>query len=142
MLIKAPATLNKKKLVTLFNEYIASLQKTGYVTDILALGDKKCMAICCIQPGKYRRLDLLITPESEYAYAILYFTGSDKFNIAFRQYALGRGYTLNEHTLAPLRTDAPLPPFMKTEKDIFTFLGLKYIAPQDRVDGAQIISLS
>jgi DNA polymerase beta len=141
MLIKAPATLNKKKLTSLFNEYVASLEAAGYITDILALGDKKCMAICCIQPGKYRRLDLLITPESEYAYAILYFTGSDKFNIAFRQHALNRGYTLNEHALTPLRADVSIAPFMKTEKDIFAFLGLKYVAPENRVDGVQIIIL-
>jgi DNA polymerase/3'-5' exonuclease PolX len=62
--------------------------------------------------------------------------------VAFRQHALAKGYTLNEHALTPLRADLPLPPFMKTEKDIFTFLGLKYIAPEDRVDGAQIISLN
>ena len=80
-----------------------------------------------------------MTPDNEYAYALLYFTGSDKFNVAFRQYATNKGYTLNEHTLTPLRSDLPVPPYMENEKDIFNFLGLRYIEPSRRVDEKQII---
>ena len=94
------------------------------------------MAICCIAPGKYRRLDLLLTPYEEYAYAILYFTGSDKFNVAFRQHALACGYSLNEHAMTPNNLVAP--PVMSSEKDIFSFLRLKYIEPHQRVDASQI----
>jgi DNA polymerase/3'-5' exonuclease PolX len=89
--------------------------------------------------GKARRLDILMTPENEYSYALLYFTGSDKFNVAFRQHALNRGYTLNEHTLKPMRDGLSEPPYMSTENDIFRFLGLRYIEPSQRVDGNQII---
>ena len=91
--------------------------------------------------GKARRLDLLMTPDEEYAYAILYFTGSDRFNVAFRQYALDKGYTLNEHKLTTFREGVSQPPYMKTEKDIFKFLGLRYIEPSKRVDGNQIIPI-
>jgi DNA polymerase/3'-5' exonuclease PolX len=124
----------------LFREYVDDLQTTGYITEILALGDKKCMAISQINGGKARRLDLLMTPANEYAYAILYFTGSDKFNVAFRQHALDRGYTLNEHKLTKLRESAKAVPYMKIEDDIFRFLGLKYIEPENRVDGQQVVT--
>jgi len=113
-------------------------QLRHYIVEVLALGDHKCLAICQL-PGKpARRLDLLLTPDEEYAYSLLYFTGSDKFNVACRQHALSMGYTLNEHTLTPLR-DAPKIPYMKTEKDIFHFLGLRYVAPSKRVDHHQIV---
>ena len=117
--------------------YVNMLQGFGYIEEILALGEHKCMAICRMYNGKARRLDLLMTPDEEYAYAILYFTGSDRFNVAFRQYAISKGYTLNEHTLTPIDDDE-LPPYMQSEKDIFKFLGLRYIEPSKRIDGNQI----
>ena len=106
-----------------------------YIVEVLALGDHKCLAICQL-PGKpARRLDLLLTPDEEYAYSLLYFTGSDKFNVAFRQHALSMGYTLNEHIVTPLKSKSHATvPYMKTEKDIFNFLGLRYVEPSKRVD--------
>jgi len=122
-----------------FKEYISTLKKNHYIVEILAEGDKKCLAIAKLNASsKGRRLDLLVTPESEYAYAILYFTGSDIFNVAMRRYALTLGYTLNEHTITPVREDVGEPPEMETEKDIFDFLGLKYVEPQDRLGEAAI----
>ena len=123
-----------------FKEYVDTLKQKGYIVETLAEGDKKCLAICKLSPkGKGRRLDLLVTPQEEYAYAILYFTGSAHFNVAMRKYALTLGYSLNEHTLSPME-DIPLPPIMETEKDIFDFLGLEYIEPQDRIGEADIRS--
>lgn len=122
-----------------FKEYVAVLKKEKYIVEVLAEGDKKCLAICKLREGaKGRRLDLLITPEAEYAYAILYFTGSDLFNVAMRRYALTKGYSLNEHILTPVEAGVAAVPYMESEKDIFNFLGLKYIEPEDRLGEAQI----
>jgi DNA polymerase/3'-5' exonuclease PolX len=116
-----------------FYQYVQHLKDIGYLEQILALGEHKCMAICRLSnpQSKARRLDLLMTPDEEYACALLYFTGSDKFNVAFRQHALQRGYTLNEHRLAPLVNTTNPPPFQE-EADLFRFLGLQYTAPQER----------
>lgn len=141
VLIRIPSDTTAKKTTEMLNMYVKMMRGFGYIEEILALGDKKCMAISRIYKGKARRLDLLMTPDNEYAYAILYFTGSDKFNVAFRQYALDKGYTLNEHTLKPTREGVNEVPYMKTEKDIFKFLGLRYIEPSKRVDGNQIIPI-
>jgi DNA polymerase beta len=142
VLLQVPLGMPAEKAHTLFQTYVASLLTKGYINEILAIGDKKCMAICSVEPGKYRRLDLLLTPYEEYAYAILYFTGSDKFNVAFRQYALTKGYTLNEHRLTPTSAASPLPPPMTSEADIFRFLGLQYIEPSNRINSNQIIPIS
>lgn len=118
------------------NKLVQSLMDDGYIKEILALGENKCMAIAGFQTP--RRLDILLTPLEEYAYAMLYFTGSQQFNIAFRQHALKRGYTLNEHGMKQT-TAVTRAPFMEREQDIFEFLGLQYIAPEERMDGKQII---
>ncbi len=136
VLLRVPDDVPEAVSIKAFHDYVATLEKSGYITHVLAHGDKKCMAVCQVEPGKYRRLDLLMTPAAEYAYAILYFTGSAAFNVAFRNFAADRGFRLNEHGLLPLK-DAVVPP-MRTEADIFAFLGLKYVAPQDRIDGAQV----
>jgi DNA polymerase/3'-5' exonuclease PolX len=125
----------------LFVAFVKALKESDYILDELVSGNKKWMGYVRVGPrGKARRLDLLLTAPSEYAYAILYFTGSDKFNVAFRKYAGDKGYTLNEHTMVPLKgSSAPMPPGMKSEKDIFAFLGLRYVPPEERVDGRQVV---
>ena len=118
---------------------VSKLIKAGYIEEVLAIGEHKCMAICRRdESSTARRLDLLMTPEEEYPYALLYFTGSDRFNVAFRQHALTKGYTLNEHALTAVHANKATP-IMETEQDIFRFLGLRYISPTDRVDTKQII---
>jgi DNA polymerase lambda len=139
VLIRVPFNVDVKTAKDNLALYVKMLEGFGYIEEILALGEHKCMAISRMYKGKARRLDLLMTPDEEYAYAILYFTGSDRFNVAFRQYALDKGYTLNEHALTPIRAGVPTVPYMKTEKDIFKFLGLRYIDPSRRVDGNQIV---
>jgi len=160
VLIRVPPDTDSKDAKANLEAYVKMLKGFGYIEEILALGEHKCMAISQIDEelldelhkkkikaisrmykGKARRLDLLMTPDEEYAYAILYFTGSDRFNVAFRQYAINMGYTLNEHQLTPIREGVKEVPYMKTEKDIFKFLGLRYIEPSKRIDGNQIIPL-
>lgn len=109
---------------------VNKLKELKYITDTLALGDKKFMGVCKIGENKYRRLDILLTPEDQYGYAMLYFTGSMKFNIAVRKRALERGYSLNEHGFTPSEG----VPLLKTEEEILNFLGIKMIDPKKRKD--------
>lgn len=141
VLIRVPKNALSKMIKKNLALYVEHLKEMGYIEEVLALGEHKCMAICRIRDLPARRLDLLMTPDEEYAYSLLYFTGSDRFNVAFRQYTLEKGYTLNEHTMTPLRNNVSEPPYMKTEKDIFRFMKLKYVEPKKRVDGAQILPM-
>jgi DNA polymerase/3'-5' exonuclease PolX len=142
VLIRIPQNMPHDTATKLFHEYIVTLQKNNYIKEILALGDKKCMAIASINGSIARRLDLLLTPENEYPFAILYFTGSDKFNVAMRKYALDKGYTLNEHRLEKLKTTAkPVSENIKSEADIFKFLNLVYVEPANRIDEQNIVQI-
>jgi DNA polymerase beta len=133
VLMRLPADTPEDIIHERFHAVCAALRESDYVTDVLAEGDKKFMGVCKAPRRRhYRRLDLLITPWSEYAYAILYFTGSDKFNIAMRKHALVQGYTLNEHEMKPIRDGVEKPKTMETEEDIFKFLDFPYVHPTDR----------
>lgn len=139
VLIRVPPTTSSAAAKRLLAAYVEAMKQAGYIEEVLALGEHKCMAICRFPDLIARRLDLLLTPDEEYPYAILYFTGSDQFNVAFRNHALQMCYTLNEHCLTPLTPDNPQPPSMKKEDDIFRFLGLRYIPPHERVNKDQIL---
>lgn len=87
-----------------------------------------------------RRLDLKVYPAEEYAYALLYFTGSDHFNRSMRHFAKAKGYSLSDHGLVRahkvgvnnvVRGLVNLVP-AKTEQDIFKALGLDFKEPIDR----------
>jgi DNA polymerase/3'-5' exonuclease PolX len=132
VLVTLPSNVPLKTATNLFAEAITKLKTNMYITDVLALGDKKCMAVCRLSKHKARRLDILLTPPSEYPYAMLYFTGSDKFNIQFRRKTLEKGYSLSEHGLKKVDDSVADPPEMKTEKDIFDFFKIPYVQPEYR----------
>ena len=106
VLLRVPSAWTSLMCATYLHNFVMELETAGYMEYILALGEKKCMGIARLpshdgKDYKARRVDFLITPEHEYACALLYFTGSDMFNVAFRQRALQKGYTLNEHGMTP-----------------------------------------
>ena len=125
------------------NWLVIHLTTTGYILETLAHGDKKFMGICCLEGGIPRRIDILVTTVEEYPYALLTFTGSDKFNVLVRAHAKTLGYSLNEYRLS-LTTEgaaagralpaSPLP----TEEAILAFLGLKYVKPEDRTETVKL----
>lgn len=133
VLLCFPTISEEEEAAKLFSKYCDELVRTSYLEEILAIGPKKCMGISRVPGARARRLDILVTPKEQYAYALLYFTGSQKFNIAMRKHALDRGYTMNEHSMVPLEgSNKPMPPLMKEERDIFTFLEYPYVAPSER----------
>lgn len=135
VILSLPRDVSVKKSGELFKEVIEKLQGSGYIVDILAKGTKKCMAVVRLGNGKARRLDLLLTPEEEYGYALLYFTGSGSFNVVMRQYALEKGYSVSEHGMKIVADFKPKPaevPPLLTEEAIFQFLGIPFIKPTER----------
>jgi DNA polymerase/3'-5' exonuclease PolX len=133
VLLMLPDSMSKKDQGELFKETIQMFKDTDYIVDSLAEGGKKFLGYVRLNDeSKVRRLDLLLTPKEEFAYAILYFTGSQNFNVAFRSYAQDQGYTINEHIMKPVKEGALKVPQIGDEKDIFDFLGLQYVEPEKR----------
>ncbi len=75
--------------------------------------------------------DLRVVPAEQFAFALHHFTGSKDHNVALRQRALARGYSLSEWGLSP-KVDGVVVPPIASEKDLFEFLGLAEIAPELR----------
>ena len=123
-----------------FQKFIELLTNAEIILHKLTDGDKQIkLLVICRLPGKpARRVDFMYSPYNEYPFAILYFTGSKDFNTAMRHHALSQGYTMNEHRIENVSSKEAVTT-IKTEKDIFKFLSLKYIEPKDRIDKTSII---
>ena len=86
------------------------------------------------------QVDVRVVAPAQYGAATLYFTGSKAHNIALRQRALNKGWTLNEYGLSQLLDDdgneipASERPVLasRTEADIYDALGLAFIPPPMR----------
>jgi DNA polymerase/3'-5' exonuclease PolX len=139
VLLTLPDTMTSKDQGALFLHMIELFKEIDYIVDTLSSGPTKFLGYCQLEGKPVRRLDLLMIPKSEYACAILYFTGSKEFNVAFRAYALDKGYTLNEHRLQATKEGVPAVPLFETEKDIFDFLGVQYVEPTMRRDRKDVV---
>ncbi|XP_038641375.1 DNA-directed DNA/RNA polymerase mu isoform X3 [Scyliorhinus canicula] len=77
------------------------------------------------------RVDLVVVPFGQYAYALLGWTGSRLFERDLRRYAKHFGHMmLNSHSLFDNKQNKFL--LAATEEEIFAHLGLDYIPPQER----------
>ena len=128
-----------------FDKVLDVLIKDNIITEVLSRGKTKSLTLVQIKKdGPIRRVDFLYSSPEEYAFTLLYFTGSKIFNTIVRQRALKLGYTLNEHSLSYFtkgvkgqKVEHEFP----SEKSILNFLGIKYQNPEDRIDGRSVILL-
>ncbi|XP_076363905.1 DNA polymerase lambda-like isoform X2 [Tachypleus tridentatus] len=135
-----------KSEVGVLSQIVARLHSTGFLTDDLVScvqsgNQRKYMGICKLSGvnRKHRRLDIIVAPRSEFACALLYFTGSAHFNRSMRLLARRKGMALSESSLREgvirkgqehITEGHPLPTL--TEESIFDYLGLEYRAPEER----------
>jgi DNA polymerase (family 10) len=98
------------------------------VSQVIGRGDTKSSVTVAGDRGMTMQADLRVVKDSQFAFALHYFTGSKDHNIAMRQRAIDRGLKLNEYALAgPDRSIA-----CQDEADLFKALGLDYIPPEMR----------
>ncbi len=103
------------------------------VEAVLGCGDTK--ASVRLQNGM--QCDLRAVANSEFPFALQYFTGSKEHNVALRSLALKKGWSLNEYGLNPIDESAPQP-VVEEEKDVYRLLGLQYIEPELRENRGEI----
>ncbi|OIW34891.1 hypothetical protein CONLIGDRAFT_29803 [Coniochaeta ligniaria NRRL 30616] len=108
---------------------------------------------CCVLPlqegraalgddfkPRWRRIDFLLVPETEYGAALIYFTGNDIFNRSIRLLASRKGMRLNQRGLykevmrGPARVKVTEGELVegRDEKRIFEILGVKWREPRER----------
>jgi len=133
--------------LTIYKKLMDVLIKSNIIIEVLTRGNSKTFVIAKLNNNPKciaRRIDFLFAPIDEYAFAILYFTGSKIFNTVMRQYALDKGYTFNEHGIYKMENKEKGEKItnvkFQMEKDIFDFLGLQFKMPADRRDGRDVIT--
>lgn len=117
-------------------EIANALYERGYIKEKIALGQKKFMGMCKLPRHKtHRRLDIRVCLQSQYPFMVLYFTGSDQFNVKMRTHCLNKGYSMNEYGLTAITEDAKhrlKSATFHTEKDIFDFVEYVFVPPDKR----------
>lgn len=121
----------------IYKSFIDELIKQNIILHVLSRGPSKTLVIAKLPNSLVaRRIDFLYAPLDEFAFALLYFTGSKTFNTVMRQHALNQGYTFNEHSIHHLTADKTkgdkVSTQFLTEQSIFDFLKLPYKTPLER----------
>ncbi len=109
---------------------IDAFVKLPQVATVLAHGPTKAS----VRLADGVQCDLRGVEDSQFPFALHYFTGSKAHNIAMRRRALARGLSLNEYALSGEKGSV----VCKTEADLFAALGLAYIPPELREDAGEI----
>jgi len=91
---------------------------------------KSLVSVLVGQDASLVQVEVINTTSDIFGAALLHLTGSSEFNTGMRIYAKQKGYTLSQHGIFAGEKKVA----GKTEKDIFTLLGLKIIPPEKRED--------
>jgi len=103
------------------------------VISVIAKGQTKASVL--LEGGI--QADLRVVSDSEYPFALLYFTGNKEHNIVMRQRAIDRGLRLNEYGLFRSQTETRDPSLLvrcHSEAQVFEQLGLQEVPPEMRED--------
>ncbi len=103
------------------------------VTEVLGKGENKASARIGVEG---LQVDVRALPPESYGAALQYFTGSKDHNVALRQLALKKGYSLNEYGLFRTKDDRRVAG--KSEEEVYAALGLDWIPPELRENQGEI----
>lgn len=136
-------SLRRRKEIIGDIDLLASSKQPGAVIDfftqrpgilnVIAKGETKASVL--LEGGI--QSDLRVVSDTEFPFALMYFTGNKEHNIVMRQRAIQRGLRLNEYGLFRSKEetrDAKLLVKCDAEEDIFQELGLHYVPPECRED--------
>lgn len=111
---------------------MACLVEWDQVSEILGHGETKSSIVT---PAGLQ-VDLRVVEPAQFGAAILYFTGSKAHNIALRQRAIERGWTLNEYGLTHAESGEVIA--SESEEAIYSALDMVWIPPPMREDTGEV----
>jgi len=104
------------------------------VTGIIAQGSTKAS----VHVTHGLQCDLRAVSIAEFPFALNYFTGSKEHNVAMRQRALDKGWSLNEYGFKPAEGKTAVPiPEIDDETGIYRALGMDFIQPALRENNGE-----
>jgi DNA polymerase (family X) len=102
------------------------------VADVVAKGDTKATVIT----NEGFRLDLRVVPPESYGNLLQHFTGSKDHNVALREDAVRRGYSVSEYSITTTETGEEFT--AADEEELYAHLGYAYIPPELRENSGEL----
>jgi DNA polymerase (family 10) len=127
LLVTGPACAPEKTEAAV--EYVAAYPG---IHDMIAKGENKVS----FHLAGGLQVDVRLLPSECYGAALQYFTGSKAHNVALRQRALRRGYTLSEWSLARVEDESVVA--SATEEEIYSALAMDWLPPEMRENLGEI----
>jgi len=103
-----------------------------FVVDVAAKGSTKATVVS----HEGYRFDLRVVPPESYGNLLQHFTGSKNHNVALREDAVRRGYSVSEYSVTEVESGEEH--HFAREEDVYRFLGYDWIPPELREDGGEL----
>ena len=103
-----------------------------FVVDVAAKGSTKATVV---SHDGYR-FDLRVVPPESYGNLLQHFTGSKNHNVALREDAVRRGFSVSEYSVTDVESGEEH--HFAREEDVYRFLGYDWIPPELREDGGEL----
>jgi apurinic endonuclease APN1 len=129
LIISFNNNINKDELKEKFNNL---MNEKNIIKNKLVKGIHKNIYITKLPSKKYRQMDVAFIEEKYLPWYLLYFGSSRDFSKKIRNIASKMGYKLNEYGLYDKINGNRINFNPKTEKDIFDYLKLEYVVPENR----------
>jgi DNA polymerase (family 10) len=102
------------------------------VVDVAAKGSTKATVVS----HEGHRFDLRVVPPESYGNLLQHFTGSKNHNVALREDAVRRGFSVSEYSVTEVESGEEH--HFAREEDVYRFLGYDWIPPELREDGGEL----
>ena len=106
--------------------------KLRWVAEVVAKGDTKTTVIS----NDGLRFDLRVVPPESYGNLLQHFTGSKEHNVALREDAVRRGFSVSEYGVTTVETGVIVT--AEEEAALYAHLGYAYIPPELRENGGEL----
>ncbi|MEO5576521.1 MAG: DNA polymerase/3'-5' exonuclease PolX [Gaiellaceae bacterium] len=102
------------------------------VAAVIAKGETKATVLT----NEGLRLDLRVVPPESYGNLLQHFTGSKEHNVALREDAVRRGFSVSEYSVTNTETGEQFT--AAGEEELYAHLGYAYIPPELRENGGEL----
>ncbi|MCP9484625.1 MAG: DNA polymerase/3'-5' exonuclease PolX [Gaiellaceae bacterium MAG52_C11] len=106
--------------------------KLVWVADVVAKGETKATVIS----NDGLRFDLRVVPPESYGNLLQHFTGSKEHNVALREEAVRRGFSVSEYGITTTETGEVFS--AEDEEAVYAHLGYAFIPPELRENGGEL----
>jgi DNA polymerase (family X) len=107
-------------------ELTAYFTQLPWVVDVVAHGDTKATVVS----NEGLRFDLRVVPPESFGNLLQHFTGSKDHNVAMREDAVRRGFSISEYGVTTVESGEVF--FSESEDEVYEFLGYQPIPPELR----------